>query len=336
MSNLVIRILFSQSNLRAEALKAKIARLPLSKPLLKKLMNIKVDLLSALLLLFIGFSSCSLFDKTEPTPAWIRIEKIDLVDNPSVNEGSLSNDITDAWVYIDDNIIGMFELPANIPILEEGQHQLLVGPGIKVSAISTLRDNYLFYEAYETTVNLIPGEVLTVEPQVRYRDEGVNYLYYVVEDFEDSFIEMSAISGSDVSILRTTDPQYTFEGKGSGIVRISDTTSAVGFRTSENIQFSINGKAVYLEIDYYTEFDLTIGLHIDNGPLSAQTLDYLTLKASDSGDIKWRKVYIALTSVLSRATNFQFGYVYFVPNINEGAPKNGVVLIDNIKIMSQI
>ena len=299
-------------------------------------MNIKVNVLCAFLISLIGFNSCSLFDKTEPTPAWIRIEKIDIVDNPNVNEGSLSSDITDAWVYIDDNIIGVFELPADIPILEEGEHQLLVGPGIKVSTVSTLRDNYLFYDAYESKVNLIPGEILNIEPEISYRDEGSSYLYYVVEDFEDSFIEMSAITGSDAEILRTTETDIVFEGNASGIVNITDSINAVGFRTSENIEFSLQGKAVYLEMDYYTEFDLIVGLHIDNGPLSAQTIDYLTLKASEDSEVKWRKAYIALTSVLSQATNFQFGYIYFLPQVSEADPKNGKVLIDNIKIMSQL
>jgi hypothetical protein len=299
-------------------------------------MNINVNVLNAFLISFIGLSSCSLFDKTEPTPAWIRIEKIDLVDNPNTNEGSLSHDITDAWVYIDDNIVGVFELPADIPVLEEGEHKLLVGPGIKVSTVSTLRDNYLFYGAYERQINLIPGEILTIEPEVSYRDEGSNYLYYTLEDFEDSFIEMSSLSGSDAEILRTTDPENVFEGKGSGIVNISDTATGVGFRTSENLQLSLNGKAVYVEIDYYTEFDLIVGLHIDNGPLSPQTIDYLTLKSADDANVTWRKAYIALTSVLSQATNFQYAYVYFLPQVSEQNAKNGKVLIDNIKIMSQL
>jgi len=299
-------------------------------------MNTKVNVLYAFLLSLFGLSSCSLFDKTEPTPAWIRIEKIELIDNPNVSEGSLSSDITDAWVYIDDNIIGVFELPADIPILEEGEHELLVGPGIKVSTVSTLRDNYLFYNAYGQQVNLVPGEILTIEPQVSYRDEGSNYLYYILEDFEDSFIEMSSVSGSDAEIFRTTDPANVFEGKGSGIVTITDTTTAVGFRTSENLQLSLNGKAVYLEIDYYTDFDLTIGLHIDNGPLSAQTIDYLTLRPSNDPNVTWRKAYIALTSVLSQATNFQYTYVYFLPQVSEQNAINGKVLIDNIKIMSQL
>ena len=299
-------------------------------------MKIKVNVLSVIIVSIVGLCSCSIFDKTEPTPSWIRIESIDLVDNPSADEGSLSNDITDAWVYIDDNIIGIFELPADIPILEEGNHRLLVGPGIKVSTISTLRDNYIFYGAYERSVNLVPGEVLEVAPEVMYRDEGVSYLYYVVEDFEDSFIEMGALGGSDANIVRTTNPAYVYEGSGSGIVNISDSMTAVAFRTSENIEFSLNGKAVYLEIDYYTEFDLTIGLHIDNSPLSPQTLDYLTLNASDDGEVKWRKAYIALTSILAVATNFKFGYVYFIPQLVDSSPKNGIVLIDNVKIMSQL
>src|SRR5690606_30790445 len=102
--------------------------------------------------------------------------------------------------------------PAKIPALYEGNHKLLIGPGIKVSTVSTLRDNYLFMEAFETSLNFVPGETQAVSPIVRYRDETNDYNYIVVEDFEDSFIDMEQIGGDNPTIVRTTDKGLVFEG----------------------------------------------------------------------------------------------------------------------------
>ena len=65
--------------------------------------------------------SCNKFDGDQTIPAYIHIEKITLADNPIISEGSLSNRITDAWVYVDDELIGAFELPATFPVLKKGE-----------------------------------------------------------------------------------------------------------------------------------------------------------------------------------------------------------------------
>ena len=58
----------------------------------------------------------------------------------SINSIALSSDatdnITDAWVYIDDNLQGVYELPANFPVLAEGKHSLRVRAGIKDNGIA--------------------------------------------------------------------------------------------------------------------------------------------------------------------------------------------------------
>jgi len=281
-------------------------------------------------------SACSVFTSPEPEPSWIHIDRFELVDNPNVDEGSLSHDITDAWVFVDEEMIGIFELPADIPILQTGDHRLLIGPGIKVSTISTLRDNYVFYGAHEQVFHFAEGERTTLVPQVQYRDEGSTYKYMIVEDFEDVFSEMEAVEASEVQIERTTDPENVFEGTGSGLFSINDTVTSAGFRTSGLFDLPQNGKAVYMEFDYYTEYELTIGVHINNTGFQDETVDYLTLKKYTDG-ARWKKAYVALTSIISAGANPESEYIYFLPQLsNEGAPEEGIVLIDNIKVLYEV
>ncbi|MEQ9187090.1 MAG: hypothetical protein RLP15_05095 [Cryomorphaceae bacterium] len=280
-------------------------------------------------------SSCDLVDRDEPIPAWIRIDSMSLVDNPDVNEGELSHNITDAWVFIDDELIGIFELPTEVPILDEGNHELLIGPGIKVSTISTLRDNYLFYNAYSTKVKLIPGEKETITPIVSYRDESTNFTYKVVEEFEDVFIELSANTNSDADIQRTTDASLVKYGYGAGLIEITDTTSAAWIRTTEDFVLPQMGKIVYLELDYYTQYDLVVGVHINQNVLADQNVNYLILKASESEEPEWKKAYVALTSVLAQPTDMESAYIYFLPDILSSNRESGIVLLDNIKLLYQ-
>ncbi|NQV52973.1 MAG: hypothetical protein HQ500_07305 [Flavobacteriales bacterium] len=287
------------------------------------------------LLALIAVSSCDLVDRDEPSPAWITIDSMAMVDNPNVDEGALSQDISDAWVFIDDELIGIFELPADIPVLDEGKHKLLVGPGIKVSTVSTLRDNYLFYNAHQQDVTLTPGEKVSITPTISYRDEGNNFKYIVVEEFEDAFIELNPNDNTDAEIKRTTDGEYVKYGFGAGLIEITDTTKAAWIRTSEDFVLPQLGKIVYLEVDYYTQYELVVGIHINQNVLADQNVNYLVLKASQSEEVEWKKAYVALTSVLSEPADMESVYLYFLPDIQSSNRESGIVLLDNIKILYQ-
>ena len=70
------------------------------------------SLLSVLLIL----SGCT---KNNQDPAWVEISEWDLQSNPSsVNDpGVLSSNLSDAWIYMDGDLVGVFELPVKLPII---------------------------------------------------------------------------------------------------------------------------------------------------------------------------------------------------------------------------
>jgi len=182
-------------------------------------------------------------------------------------------------------------------------------------------------------VNLVPGETLYIEPNTSYRDAGNLYEYRLIEDFEDGFLDLETLDGSDVSITRTTERSLVKEGVGSGIMLMNDTVNSAAIRT-ETMILPQQGKAVFLELDYYTEYPLVIGMFFDNGGVRSQTIDYLTLTPlEDDEGFRFRKAYVSLTGTLSQATNLQSTYVYFIPDLSGGAALDGKVILDNIKIM---
>ncbi len=58
-----------------------------------------------LLTILISTISCEKFEGEQTIPSYISIDTFYLRDNPDIQEGKLTHDFTDAWVYVDDQII---------------------------------------------------------------------------------------------------------------------------------------------------------------------------------------------------------------------------------------
>ena len=107
------------------------------------------------------FTSCDKFKGDQTIPAYLTIDSIYLTTSLSM-QGSASAKITDAWVYVDEVQIGAFQLPARIPVLERGMHEVQILPGIKQNGIAATRAAYPFYAPIEQTLELTEGDTTTL------------------------------------------------------------------------------------------------------------------------------------------------------------------------------
>ena len=96
----------------------------------------------SILFLIICIVSCNK-DNNE-VPCYISIDDI------QVNEyaNSAGTNVTDAWVYINDNLQGVYELPARFPVLAQGKQKLRIRAGIKDNGIAATRVAYPFYSSF--------------------------------------------------------------------------------------------------------------------------------------------------------------------------------------------
>ena len=76
------------------------------------------------LLIVLVLSSCQKEDKVD-IPTYLKI------DNIALDEGNTTSNITDAWVYVNDQLQGVYELPAKFPVLEEEIQTVRIKAGIK-------------------------------------------------------------------------------------------------------------------------------------------------------------------------------------------------------------
>ena len=277
---------------------------------------------------YLLFSGCS--KNKVDVPAYLAIDSISLSTN-YVYEGTASHKITDAWVYVDNNLVGIVELPAKIPISKIGKHQLQIGSGIKVNGITATRAAYPFYKYYipdSTTFNR--EQTITINPVITYFNSTA-FLY--LEDFEGSGINLVTTANSQSTLLRSTSAGEVFEKTASGKSTIAASDSIVEIVSVNDFVLPVPTATAYLELNYKNQADLQILLQA-NYPSGAKLYsnDLVGLNPSDT----WKKVYVDVLN-LSRSTNFPAGaysYNLVIRGVKRNNPAAASIWIDNLKIVA--
>ena len=84
---------------------------------------------SVILTLTFFLAACA---KSDNVPAFVEIEGASLVT--STGQGGATIKAADAWVTLDEQLIGVWELPARIPVLGEGARSLGLELAVKRNA----------------------------------------------------------------------------------------------------------------------------------------------------------------------------------------------------------
>ncbi len=246
-------------------------------------------------------------------PSYISIDNISLSSNTTEN-------ITDAWVYIDDNLQGVYELPANFPVLALGKHKLRVKAGIKDNGIAGTRITYPFFTSYiieEQEFNAT--ETISIFPEVDYL-ENTNFF---IENFESSGIKLEETSISDTLIIQIQDYNNKYA---SGVL----TDSLITFEVVTTEQFSDipqEGAPVYLELDYKCNTRFLVGMYV-NFPSAVLQKDLLWINPKEN----WNKIYINLTPTVSEsvgADNFKI----FITMKRDFILDTNMIYFDNLKLV---
>jgi hypothetical protein len=285
-----------------------------------------VKIYNLFLILGIIFFSCSKEKYEAQIPAYISIDQITLTTDLAT-EGSASSNITDAWVYINDDFIGAFELPATFPVLKEGTAKLKVYAGIKENGISASRTRYLLYDPHEEQVNLVKGETLNIVP---YVTDNSDVKFSWLEDFENASLSFLYSPGNDTIINKVNTGVK--EGVYSGYVYL---TSSMDFFEATSPAFSSlpqNGSPIFLELDFKIKEPLSIGVYVDTEQHRKITLN----DTESNGSYIWKKIYINLTDIINSKPNVAEVKVYFGIKDTPSLPfvtTNPEIYIDNIKLV---
>ena len=285
------------------------------------LLNFKnlANLTFVVLLCFVG--ACDIINPEEGLPSYLQIERFEFSTTPA--QGTASEQITDVWVFVNDLSLGIYELPATIPSLDVGNQDVTIFPVIRENGVRSTPIIYPFYNRFETTVNLIVGETITIQPTTTYVN---NAFFELVEDFNSTG---HLLRGGDANVVTVVD--------GIGEIQLG-TEEAVEFTSTETfIDLPTNtGLAVFVEFDYKTNIELEVGLvGIDPSPTNPVNATVYNVVLCPIN--RWNKVYINMQEILaiSQLPGYKLAFRASTVDTGGGIAVNETpaVSIDNIKFI---
>jgi len=244
-------------------------------------------------------------------PSYISIKSIYL-------DSTTTSNITDAWVYIDDNLQGVYELPADFPVLASGVHKLRVKAGIKDNGIASSRIAYPFYSSYIINEqNFDSRTTIEIIPEINYLDSAK----FFTEDFDGSGLSLDTDSASF-----STDETDGIDGE-YGEITLTDSMLISEITTYELDNLPQAGAPVYLELDYKCNTQFLVGVYV-NFPGSVLQKDLLWVNPKED----WNKIYVNLTSTISEGVGAE-SFKVFIGMKRDFELDANTLYFDNLKVV---
>ena len=279
-----------------------------------------VKLLAYILIISI-FSSCSIFDPAEEIPAFLQIDTI-LLSADYEAQGTEYQLFDDAWVFVDNELLGVFPVPSRLPVYNFGDATILILPGIKNNNRTDNRTNYPLMENDTTFVNFVAGQTVNISPEVNYRAGAtfkINSNFDVTNDF--------TLTSGNQQLTTTSDANEVFEGNRSLRLKIDTLNPNFAMRTFDNYTLPSLGEDIYIEMHYKNEASFTVLLAANFNADPSINGAVLNIGPQEN----WTKIYIPLTEIVgtTNAASYTINFEGILPDTLDSA----VYLWDNIKLV---
>ena len=267
-------------------------------------------------IIIVSLSSCEKNENIQEIPSYISIEYVNL--ETISNQGSNTHNITDVWLYVNDQFRGAYELPATIPILQKDSNNLKIFAGIKDNGITSTRVRYHFYKSYEKDVFLVEDSVIEIIPTFSYTN--------------NSIVESENFEGVGTNIDTTLSSEIDFEvitenGNKLAYVLISGGDYVFEAATEDFEGLPQAGSPVYLELDYQSNHTALIGAYI-NYSQAVVNKDLVWVSPKE----EWNKIYINMTKTVSEAINNN-SIKFYLNIFRSDTTEDAWMKFDNLKII---
>ncbi len=288
--------------------------------------------LFVLLATIVMLTSCYKFEGDQTIPSYLNIDTVSLTTYYP-EQGSNSHAVSDVWVYVNDVLLGAYELPATLPALWNGEQKLVIKPGIKINGISSTRAPYPFYKpiTYDNFL-FIPDSVITIPATSTEYFSNLNFMW--MEDFEHSGLTLTETSASDTSIMRTqpeNNPEafLSEDSRYSGVIHLTENARTYSASSINSFPIPKQGSPTILEVNFKTENYINVGVIIqESGSYIKIPLVILNHSAY------WRKIYVNFGPNLSlhpQAIDFKV----FFESVLENDLSSADIYLDNIKLINR-
>jgi hypothetical protein len=233
------------------------------------------------------FSSCNVFDPASPTASYIHIDSISLQTVYS-SQGSNSGKIIDAWVLYNNEYLGTFPLPADIPLIGDGEHNIKIKGGIIENGIAGSRSAYVKFTTFDTTLTLSTNKKTYLNPKVTYNPATT---FAQLEDFDDASLTLVTSSNGNVPLLISSLSDTNSFESNSGVATLDENHQVFEVASSAPFALPISLPS-YLELNYKCEQDFEVGMYISTSTNVVKS-PMLTIRASSA----WKKIYVNISNL---------------------------------------
>ena len=273
--------------------------------------------------------SCNLINPAEELPGYIHIPRFEFSSQPGL--GSSSENITEIWVYSDAQFIGAYDLPADVPVVNNGNTLMSFRAGIRTNGISNTREAYPFYTTDDRQLNIVDLETDTIVPDFTYIENIADPA--LLDDFDGGTLLVEE-SDSQVEMTTTQDPEDVFEGSGSGKVVIGADQTIFRAQSFDTFMDLPNNRRTFVELDYKCNNSFGIGLYSyrSDGSRDKNLALILVPTTNENGEEEWNKVYIDLLEITSSTPNATH-YELYIESLKDEGVTEAVMFFDNLKIL---
>lgn len=274
------------------------------------------------ILLLSLFSSCSLLPPEEAYFGYLKIPAVSL--NSSKVSGFPSHNIRDVWVYGDEQALGVYNLPSQIPVLSTGVPTTFrVRGGIKQNGNNATSIEYPFYNDVVFSQKIAEDETHTKSMIFSYKDEAI---FDLVEDFEGGNLFMSDVDGDANTTLGRIAGVSPY-GNYCGSIHLTKVNDAIEVSHFTSFPNSKNKKgAVYLEFDYKCDEKIFVGSILEKSGVLIKEYKVLVTESSS-----WKKFYLDLTNEISKSDVISYKVVFSAALVSGNSEAN--IYLDNIKLI---
>ncbi|MEQ1744985.1 MAG: hypothetical protein ABMA02_06150 [Saprospiraceae bacterium] len=283
-------------------------------------------------LLFFLFSSLVLTtctDEAERIPAYLRVEPF------TVNAlgGTAWHEITEGWVYVNDQFLGGYTLPATLPVLAEGEATVLVFPGVKENGLLQTPGVYPFLARHEGKATFVPGQTTALQPVTSYLPEAIFPWSVDRATFNTSTVVLENRDGDTATDFELTTTG-AFEGRSVKMaVDTAHTLIEIATEAVTNLPDS-GEKPVWLELHYRSDMPFEFWLLGTQGG-STNELAQPVYQFVPSQN--WNKIYFNLTEFLvsMQQDNYRLFFRTSLRKDVSGQYEQlkGEVLLDNMRLI---
>ena len=303
------------------------------------LLGMKISKLFILLSLVAFFVGCDRFEGNVTAPSFLKINAITIEDDPNDSwsyEDGFFTSLVDAFnvvIYVEGDTaetnLGTFQLPCEIPVLRNGNiDRVLINPVVKQDGIAGKRIYYPYYEPITiNNVVLNTDQVTDLGNLVtRYISKSQMKVLWS-EFFEPGPGEFTV----DSVVVACNATDTVCSGYGCGAIHVRPDQTSVSFGTDTTIYIGDPSAIVYVEMEYWSDLDFSIGL---NNPYYVGGANKIKSHMTIYGKPEkgWQKIYINLGALWSKEySSYEYIRPYFT--IRNGVGKGGNVYIDNVKLI---